>query len=308
MFLGGAWILFFAGSARYLLPMAAPLVILASHAPARWVRAAFVIQCVISMGLATVNYQHWNAYRTFAAALHPQMQGKRVWVDAEWGLRHYLEADGALPLHQNQWIPAGDLVVESQLAFPAPILHGGRALVPIAQMTIDPTLPFRLIGLESNSAYSTSEGFLPYDFRGGVIDRLTAYVLRTQEPTVSQLPMNAPETDGQIVYGIYPAEGNPWRWMAGEGSVLLKSPRRKAALEVKLYIAPTAPARAVRISVLNGPEVTKTFPGPGAYTVTMPVDTANLSPVTVKIAADRTFQPPGDNRQLGIILNSVGLQ
>jgi hypothetical protein len=40
----------------------------------------------------------------------------------------------------------------------------------------------------------------------------------------------------------------------------------------------------------------------------MPVDTANLSPVTVKIAADRTFQPPGDNRQLGIILNSVGLQ
>ncbi len=308
IFLTGAWVLFFAGSARYLLPLAAPLVVLASRAPVRWVKVAFAIQCVVSLGLAIVNYQQWDGYRSFAASLRSQARGKRVWVDAEWGLRHYLEADGALPLHQNQWIPTGDLVVQSELAFPAPIPHGGRSLVPVAAMTINPALPFRLIGLESNSAYSTTEGFLPYDFRGGVIDRVTAYVLRKQDPSVSQLPMDAPQTDSQILYGVYPYEGNPWRWMSGNAAVLLKSPHRKSNLEIKLFIAPAAPARTIHVAVLDGPDITKTFPGPGAYAISLPVDTTNLSPVAVKITADRTFQPPGDNRQLGIILNSVGLQ
>ncbi len=308
VFLAGAYALFYAGSARYLLPLAAPVVILASRAPLGWVRAAVAIQFVISFSLAVVNFEHWNAYRDFAAQLRPQTRQKRVWVDAEWGLRHYLEADGALPLHRDQWIPTGDIVVQSQLAFPAPIPHGGRALTPIAESDIQPWLPLRLIGLEARSGYSTdSEGLLPYDFRGGLIDRVQAFTLRAQDPVLSQLPMNAPEADAQILFGIYPAEGQPWRWMGGEGALLLKSPGKPAQLEVKLYIADAAPARSVRVAVLHGPSVTRTFPGPGSYTLAFPVDATHLSPVTVTITADRTFEPPGDNRKLGIILNSVTL-
>jgi hypothetical protein len=306
IFLGGACVLFYDGSARYLLPLAAPVVFLASRAPMRWVRAAFVIQMAISLALAVVNYQHWNGYRNFAASLRAEAQQKRVWVDAEWGLRHYLEAEGALPIHRDQWIPTGDIVVQSDLAFPAPYYHGGRVLVPVAQMEIRPWLPFRLIGLHSWSGYSTTQGYLPYDFRGGVIDRVHAYSLEAREPVLSLLPMGAPEAESQILYGIYPNEGAGWRWMSGEAALLLRSPHAKATLEVKLYIADAAVARTVHVAVLSGPEISQTFPGPGSYTITLPVDATNLSPVTVKITADRTFTPRGDARKLGIILNEVG--
>ena len=33
---------------------------------------------ILSMALATVNYQHADAYRAFAASLQPQLAGKRV--------------------------------------------------------------------------------------------------------------------------------------------------------------------------------------------------------------------------------------
>jgi hypothetical protein len=306
VFLAGACMLFYDGSARYLLPLAAPVVLLASRAPMRWVRAAFALQLVVSSGLAAVNYRHWNAYRKFAATMRAETQQKRVWVDAEWGLRHYLEADGALPLHRDQWIPTGDIVVQSELAFPAPYYHGGRTLIPVAEMEIRPWLPLRLIGLESRSGYSTSQGYLPYDFRGGIIDRVHAYSLEAHEPALSLLPMGAPAADSQILEGIYSNEGAGWRWMSGEGAVLLKSPRTKATFEVKLYIADAAPARTVRISVLGGPEVARTFPGPGSYTMTVPVDATDLAAVTVTIRVDRTFVAPGDGRKLGIILNEVG--
>ena len=55
LFFAGALALFFAGSARYLLPMAAPLALLASRALAhrpRWLTVAFVAQ--LALGLALV--------------------------------------------------------------------------------------------------------------------------------------------------------------------------------------------------------------------------------------------------------------
>ncbi len=309
IFLGGAWVVFYAGSARYLLPIAVPLAILASRAPLRWVQAAVVLQLAISVCLATVNYQQWNAYRSFANNLVAQAQQRRIWVDAEWGLRHYLEADGAQPMLRDQWIPTGDLVVESDLAFPAPIPHGGRALVPIAETDIDPALVFRLIGLDSASGYSTtSKGLLPYDVRGGVIDRVHAYVLRAQDPQLADLSMGAKEADSQIVSGIFPSEGAPWRWMSDQATVLLKSPQRPATLEIKLYIADAAPARRMDVSIEGGPSASRTFPGPGTYTFTMGVDVSRLSPVVVKLQVDRAFQASGDQRKLGVILNEIALR
>ena len=309
LFLGGAWVIFYAGSARYLLPLAAPLAILASLAPVRWVRVAFALQLALSVSLAAVNEQQWNSYRAFAASLREQTLHQRVWVDAEWGLRHYFEADGALPMHRDQWIPPGDIVVESELAFPAPIPHGGSSLVPIADMTIDPWLPLRLIGIDAQSGYSTtSKGLLPYDVRGGVIDRVHAFALRQRDPERSVLPMGSPDAESQIVSGIYPAEGAPWRWMSGDATMLLKSPRRPATLQLQLYIADAAPARTVRLSIAGGPSTTQTFPGPGSYSMNLPVDTTNMSPVAVTIHVDRTFSTAADSRKLGIILNEIGLQ
>src|SRR5206468_744770 len=58
VFFAGAMLIFFAGSARYLLPIAAPVAILAARtAPAgpRWLAAAFGLQLLLSLGLATAN-------------------------------------------------------------------------------------------------------------------------------------------------------------------------------------------------------------------------------------------------------------
>ncbi len=70
IFFAGALIIFFAGSARYLLPIALPLAILATQrAHPRWLQISLVFGFALSLALATVNYQHWDGYRQFARAV-----------------------------------------------------------------------------------------------------------------------------------------------------------------------------------------------------------------------------------------------
>ncbi len=306
-FLLAAWGLFFAGSARYLLPMAAPVALLASQAPIRWVRAACIAQLVVSGALAVVNYQHWDGYRDFARSLQTETRHKRVWVAGEWGLRHYFEADGALPLQRDQVVSPGDLVVSSDLVAPVKFSHGGSVLVQVAERDIRPWVPFRIIGIDSKSGFSSAgKGFLPYDFRGGLVDRIHAYEVIRQEPKLSLLSLGAPEVDSQIVSGVYGPEAGPWRWMAGEATLLLKNPGRPSRLQVKLYVPDNAPARTLRFGI-GSLAKTETLPGPGTFTVSTPVNLSGADPVTVIIKVDKTFNAPGDSRNLGIILNEVGL-
>lgn len=97
LFFAGAAVLFFAGSARYLLPMAAPVALLVSRLRPRWLAVGFALQMALSLGLALANYQHWDGYRRFARDIRSATAGHRVYVNAEWGLRYYLESDGAVP-------------------------------------------------------------------------------------------------------------------------------------------------------------------------------------------------------------------
>src|SRR6185436_19907710 len=114
IFFAGALAIFFTGSARYLLPIAAPVALLASRLRPVWLAAGFTAQMILSLSLATVNYQHWDGYRKCAAALAPQLEGKRLWINSPWGLRYYLEAEGGIPLPHEQAIRPGDIVVSSE--------------------------------------------------------------------------------------------------------------------------------------------------------------------------------------------------
>src|SRR4029079_9829674 len=99
IFFAGALLICSAVSARYLLPIAAPVAILAARtSAARWLYAGFGLQMILALGLATATYQHWDGYRQFAKTLAPDAAQHRVWVDGEWGLRYYMESEGALPL------------------------------------------------------------------------------------------------------------------------------------------------------------------------------------------------------------------
>ena len=99
LFYLAAVVVFFAGSARYLLPMAAPVVLLASRLAPRWLAIGFVAQMAISFGTRGGELPALG-WLSKAARRGPRASG--CGVDGEWGLRYYLESRGALPLTHMQ--------------------------------------------------------------------------------------------------------------------------------------------------------------------------------------------------------------
>ena len=300
IFFAAAIAIFFDGPARYLLPIAAPLAIFASHV--RWRIWILCVQLPVALGLAAVNYQHWNAYRTFAEALPwPQAPG-RVYVNGEWGLRTYLEIRGAEPLTHKTRLQAGDVVVTSELGRATEV---NAPATPIATTVIRPAIPLRTIGLESNSGYSTtSRGFWPFGISTGVIDRVTAVKIGQRNPTLEYLTMKDPQAAAHIVTGISASDG----WMGADAILVLKSPAVPTPVQVKVFIPDNAPARRIEV-LLDGREVrTETVPRPGLYTVESgPVKPAGAI-ATVEIRLDKTFQAPPDTRDLGAVLVAAGFR
>jgi hypothetical protein len=290
---------FFAGSARYLLPIAAPTAILASRLRTRWVAAGFAAQLALGLALAAANYQHWDGYRTFAASLAPAAPGHRTWVDNDWGLRYYLEARGALPARKDRTVRPGDIVVTSELASN---VHYTAPLVPIASAVIQPWIPLRVIGLESHSGYSTvARGFWPFGFSDGPADRVHAWMVRERHPTLEYVSPKSPEAKEQVVSGVDANDG----WMSQTAILAVKEPASAKTLVAEIYVPDNAKARQVTL-LLDGREVaSRSLPGPGKFTVE---SSTPMRGSTVEIRVDRTFRAPGDQRDLGAVLLGAGFR
>jgi len=140
-----------------------------------------------------------------------------------------------------------------------------------------------------------------------VIDRVRVVKVVERHPTLSWLPMDAPEAKDQIVNGLFSQEGKI-RWTSKTASVVLKSPDGPLPLRVEFTIHPNSKARHVRL-LLDGREVAaKTYSGPGDYAlVTEPLRPAGPAAV-VTIELDATFRAPGDARDLGVVLAGVGFR
>jgi Dolichyl-phosphate-mannose-protein mannosyltransferase len=298
IFFASAAAVFFVGSARYLLPVAAPLAILLAEAvPPRLAAAGFVLQLSLALTLAAVNYRHWSAYRDFANNLSRQTGARRVWINADWGLRWYLEDQGGLPLAKNQLIQPGDIVVTSELANPLP---AGAPLGPLTDFEISPRIPLRLISLSGRSAYSAGSGFLPFEISRGPIDRVRAEI--AIEPRLGYLNPRDPAAASQIVSGL-----SPDGWMSGEAKLLLKAPVQAGPLEISFYVPDNAPARHLRVSMNGVLTIDKQIPGPGLYTASTSAASVTGS-VVVALAVDKTFSVPGDARALGLVIQGVGFR
>jgi hypothetical protein len=305
IFFAGALVVFFAGSARYLLPIALPIAILATRRVGlRWIQAFVVCELMLSLGLAIVNYQHWDGYRQFARSLASDAATKRVWINGEWGLRYYLESEGGLPLLQGRTVHPGEMVVSSSLSYPIGVTTGGGVLAPLAERTIAPAIPLRLVALEGKSAYSTTMfGLRPFDISRGLIDQLRAEVVIDRKPVLSNLRMNAPEAEQQIVSGVYPLENGEWRWMAKTAVILLKPPPSPTPLVVHFFVPNEAKARQIRIEVNAQVIATKSI-APGTFTLASPPIEADQ----ITISVDKTFSVQSDSRELGVILTEVGFR
>jgi len=310
IFFAGALVIFFAGSARYLLPIALPIAILATQrAGVRLLQVSLACGFALSLVLAAVNYQHWDGYRQFARTLASDAQSKRVWINGEWGLRYYLQAEGGLPLRQNQAIHPGEIVVSSKLGYPITFTTGGGVLVPIAQRTITSAIPLRLVALGGRAAYSTTMlGLRPFDISRAPIDQLTADLMIERKPTLTDLPMNSPQAQQQIVTGIYQLEGGAWRWMARSATILLRPPDHAAPLTVHFTIPDASPARQVTIALNDRVVASRAYSMPGMYTLTSPPVNASGDSAQLTITIDKSFSVPGDSRELGIILTSAGFE
>jgi hypothetical protein len=308
-FFAGAVAVFFAGAARYLLPLAPALIFTVMRGPLRprllWPAAA--LNLALGLALASANYQYVEQYRSFAAALRPLAAGRRVWSGAEWGLRYYLEQIGAEPLVRDQTVYPGSLVVESELAGRVPFSTGGGRRRPVLQKAILAKRPFRLIGLGCRSGYSSSSfGVLPFDPGGGLLDRVEAAIIEAVEPRLSYLRMNDPAAADQLLSGFYQIEDHAWRWMSGEAAVTLKAPDRTAPFEMAFAIPDKAPARRIT-AAMNGIVIAdRTYPGPGRYALSVAASAPPGAVVQVVVAVDKTFQPRGDQRRLGVIVESIG--
>ena len=309
IFFSGAVVIFFAGSARYLLPIALPIAILATRRVSlRWIQVAVICELVLSLGLAVVNYHHWDVYRQFARSLARDAQTKRVWINGEWGLRYYLESEGGLPLLQGQTVHPGEIVVSSALGYPIPVTTGGGVLAPLTERTINSGIPLRLVALHGKSAYSTTMfGLRPFDLSVAAIDQLRAEVVIDRKPVTSYLKMNAPEAEQQIVSGVYQLENGEWRWMAKTAVILLKPPPVPSPLVVRFYIPNTAIARQIRVSVNDQVIATKDV-APGAFAMASLPNKPEGDSARITISVDKSFYSQSDKRELGIILTEVGFQ
>ena len=309
IFFAGAVVIFFAGSARYLLPLAVPVAILVTkQLSSKWLYVGIALELVLSLALAVVNYKQWGAYRDYAHSLTQTAQTKRVWVDGEWGLRYYLESEGALPLQRTQVIRPGDVVVSSQLQS-FKFNTGGGTLAPLSEIGVTSRIPLRIVALNSHSAYSSAGiGLRPFDISNGPIDFVRADIVVERKPTLEYLPMNAPESAQQIIGGVYDLEQNKWRWTSANAVLLLKSPAQATPIKVDLYIPDQSPARTIRLLVNDRPLSEVHYDRPGSYTITTDAVSPEGSSATLTIAVNKTFSVPGDPRQLGIILTEAGFE
>lgn len=129
-----------------------------------------------------------------------------------------------------------------------------------------------------------------------------------------------PQSDTQLVAGFYPIEQNSWRWTAQRFSVVLRPPpgsaERGATLNMQLAVPDAVISKLKTISVLGNIGATQLSPetyteqGPYTYTRDIPASLLNAEALRVDFKLDKSLPPGtgGDQRELGVIVSSVGLE
>jgi hypothetical protein len=297
LFFAGSLVIFFAGSARYLLPLAAPLCLLVSTS--RFAIPAIAVQGLIGLAMATVNYQHWNGVRQFANNL-PMQGSRRVFVQGEWGLRYYVESRGGIPLLTGQQFRPGDMIVST--AYVGELPPGNRTLV--RQSEVNSPIPVRIVGLGSHSAYSSIQfGLLPFGLSTVPLDRLRAEVVTDFTPTLQYLTVgSSEEANRHIASGISPSD----RWALQTATLVLKRSATASRLRVKFYVPSAGLNRVLTISV-DGVSVIETpLDHDGIYELEAVAGASSGSKSSVTLSTDKPLQTPGDQRLLGVNLLEVG--
>ncbi|MFZ1147667.1 MAG: hypothetical protein ACLP6W_08470 [Bryobacteraceae bacterium] len=168
-----ACVAFFAGAARYLLPLAAPMALL------------FVIQfrgrpCVLWLALAVnlvlglnISFAAYEFARVYARVAPPP--GRPFLVNGEWGFRYYMVARGGQPLEAVSVPNPGEWIVASQLSLAGNYDSLAEEIAtPLRSVDLRVRTPLRLVDRHAHSGFSSvSMGLLPFSFSNRPLDRVT---------------------------------------------------------------------------------------------------------------------------------------
>lgn len=225
LFFAAALAAFYAGAARYLLPIAAPLALLAARNAAKpLLTAGVAVQLAFSLLLATAYYQYVSQYRDLAARLEPLVESRRLWFNADWGLRYYLEAIGGEHALADQPLLPQSALVTSRLGGVAAVQTLGRRGELLRTEIRTGAIPLAVVGVDSRSGNASAGfGLLPFDYGEHLLDEVVAEVIGAPEPTASHLTMAAPEAADHLMFGFYSLE-QQWRWIGPRAMAMLRAP------------------------------------------------------------------------------------
>jgi hypothetical protein len=192
-----ACVAFFAGAARYLLPLAAPMVLLfviqfRDRPRVLWL--ALAVNVVLGLNISFAAYEFARVY-----AHVPPPPGNVFLVNGEWGFRYYMVANGGEPLQDvsvptpGEWIVASDLSLAGKYDSLAE-----ETAAPLRTVDLRVRTPLRLVDRHAHTGFSSaSMGLLPFSFSNQPLDRIT------YSRTSSYLdgPAGTPsEFNGHLVY------------------------------------------------------------------------------------------------------------
>ncbi len=168
-----ACVAFFAGAARYLLPLAAPMVLLfviQFRDRRRMLWLALAVNVVLGLNISFAAYEFARVYAHVAPP-----PGNRFLVNGEWGFRYYMVAKGGQPLEDvsvpnpGEWIIASDLSLAGKYDSLAE-----ETAVPLRSVDLRVRTPLRLVDRHAHSGFSSvSMGLLPFSFSNQPLDRIT---------------------------------------------------------------------------------------------------------------------------------------
>jgi hypothetical protein len=137
-------------------------------------------------------------------------------------------------------------------------------------------------------------------------------------PIVSSLKMSDPSAKDQLTKGFYTLEADAWRWTAGSFSVTLKTPPGAAqkgatltlALTVSDIVLKQVHSQTLAASVGGTALKSEKYTDAGSHTFTanIPATALTGNTVTIDFSLDNSLPPGVDQRELGVIVSSVGIE
>ncbi len=193
-----ATVAFFAGAARYLLPLVAPMVLLVVRQCAtrpRWLALALAFNTFLGLNLSFATYEF--------ARLYPQLQpppGATFLVNGEWGFRYYMVQQGGRMLQHSSVPLPGEWIVSSEMSLAGNYSSLAEALaVPLEVEELSVRSPLRLLDRYAHSGFSSETfGLLPFSFSRRPVDRIT--YARTSPFLNLEAPWTPTQFDGRLVY------------------------------------------------------------------------------------------------------------